>query len=478
MKNYRSISVATKEECLNSEYSYALSLDFEPTVKDLEKIRDLAKKSTLVLKRYQPAGEDSSLFESEKLNSIQKFNTLVFGDSGLTNINFLIKFYKPQETSTSSGDVIENLEVIVRVGSTVSGEIVEISSPSITIESSEVPEDRIGGRREQFKSPDEVIIKESYQKYTSRVSQLVEDQDMVLLMGECGVSDSKKTWGFWVKDFEDISGYEKFGLCLYSNDLCILKYNVSNQEYCISSLTISGPYGNHDYKLGEIDIPDKSTFYGIRGPNIIYTTEDYYWIYSMYNLGRYNNTGYRIKRIVNNFPNHLISSPWDIGALKFSNSYDIFNKLESLSSLEFFQERDEFLGMSGGKYKIKYGDNSEIYYFGSSGYVIDNTGNISWINDNLMMYREGSKIELVPKLYDVARLFKDGDRIIQVNEEDPNYYVQISLFDPQGTLKNEKRILLDGLRRKPWRKQFPDLDSIIPFRGLIFYRENDKLLLY
>ena len=95
-----------------------------------------------------------------------------------------------------------------------------------------------------------------------------------------------------------------------------------------------------------------------------------------------------------------------------------------------------------------------------------------------MMYREGSKIELVPKLYDVARLFKDGDRIIQVNEEDPNYYVQISLFDPQGTLKNEKRILLDGLRRKPWRKQFPDLDSIIPFRGLIFYRENDKLLLY
>lgn len=478
MKNYRSISIATKEECLNSEYSYAVSLDFEPTVKDLEKIRDLAKKSTLILKRYQPAEINSSLFESNELDSVHEFNTLVFGDSGLSNINFLVKFYKPQETSTASGDVIKNLEVMVQVSSSVSGEIIEIVSPSLTIESVEIPKDRIGGEREQFKSPTEKIVKESYQKYTSRVSQLVEDPDMVLLMGECGVSNSKHSWGFWIKDSEDISGYEKFGICLYSNDLCVLKYNSSNQEYCISSLTLSGPYGNHDYKLGYITLPSDSTFYGIYGPNIIYTTEDYYWIYSLYNLGRYNTSGYRIKRMVNNVPNNLITSPWEVGALKFLDSYNFFKRLESLSSLEFFQERDEFLGIVGEKYKVRYGDQSEIYYFGTSGYTIDNTKNISWINDSLMLYREGSNIEFIPKLYDVSRILKDGNTILIVNDEDPNYYKQISLFNPYGTLDNNRRVLLDGLRRKPWRKQFPDLDSIIPFKGLIFYRENDKLLLY
>ena len=211
MKNYRSISVSTKEECLNSEYSYAMTLDFEPTVKDLDTIRELAKKSTLILRRKDEAGEDSSLFESGTLDRVHSFNTLVFGDSGLENINFLIKFYKPQETSTVSGDIIENLEVLVSIESTVSGESIEIMSPSLTIDSIESIE-RIGGRREQFKSPNEEIVKESYQKYTSRVSQLVEDPDMVLLMGECGVSNNKKSWRFWVSDSEDISGYEEFGI--------------------------------------------------------------------------------------------------------------------------------------------------------------------------------------------------------------------------------------------------------------------------
>ena len=95
-----------------------------------------------------------------------------------------------------------------------------------------------------------------------------------------------------------------------------------------------------------------------------------------------------------------------------------------------------------------------------------------------MLYREGSKIELVPKLYDITRIFKDGDRIIIVDEEDPNNFTYTTLFNPNLTLENEKRVLLDGLRRKPWRIQFPDLDSIIPFKGLIFYKENNKLLLY
>lgn len=477
MKNYRSISVSTKEECLNSEYSYALTLDFEPTVKDLDTIRGLAKKSTLILRRNGEAGEDSSLFESGTLDDVHSFNTLAFGDSELENINFLIKFYKPQETSTVSGDIIENLEVLVSIESTVSGESIEVMSPSLTIDSTESLE-RIGGRREQFKGPNEEIVKESYQKYTSRVSQLVEDPDMVLLMGECGVSSNKKSWRFWVSDSEDISGYEEFGICLYSNDLCVLKYNRSNQEYCITSLSTPGPYGNHDYKLGYITIPQGATFYGLCGPNIIYTTEDYYWIYSMYNLDRQNTTGYMVKRIVNNVPNHLVTGSWEISALRFLDSYSLFEKLNSLSALEFFQERDEFLGIVGGKYKVRYGDSSEIYYFGSSGYTIDNTGNITWINDNLMLYREDSKIELVPKLYDVTRIFKDGNRIIMVDDEDPNNFTYITLFDPNLTLENEKRALLDGLRRKPWRVQFPNLDSIIPFKGLIFYKENNKLLLY
>lgn len=478
MKSYRAIPLATKDECLASEYSYALELSIEPTVKDLNLIRELSKECKFKLSRHQEPNKDSSLFESEDLEEAKTFNTLVFGDSGLENITFIIKFYKSQETVSVSGDIIKSLDILVNIDSTVSDEQINVVSPSLTIEGIE-EEERIDTDRYKFKPINETITKESYQKFTSRVSQLVEDKEMVMLMGECGISTSEKTWGFWIKEEEDITGFEEIGICIYSEDLCVLKYNKEDKEYSLSSLTKSGPYGNLDYKVGYITVPNSSEYYGICGPNIIYTTEDYYWIYSIYNLGRYSTNGYRVKRVVNNSPNFLITSPWVIyGSLKFSDSYSFYSKLESLSGLTFYQERDEFLGSWEGKYKMRYGDQSEIHYFEGLGYTIDNTGNISWINDNLMLYREKNKIAFVPKLYEVSRIYKDGSKILIVNEEDYNEYSIITLFDPKGSLSSYNRVVLDGLRKKPWKTQFPDLDNIIFFRGLVFYKENNKLLLY
>lgn len=478
MKSYRAIPLATKDECLASEYSYALELSIEPTVKDLDKIRKLAKDSNLILTRDQSPNENSSQFQSETLTEAKTFNTLVFGDSGLKNITFIIKFYKTQKTVSISEDIIKRLTVQVTIDSTVSEDQINELSPSLTISGIE-EKDRIGIERYNFKPLDETIEKESYQKFTSRVSQLVEDKEMVTLMGECGISTCNKTWGFWIKEEEDISGFDEIGICFYNEDLCVLKYNKNSQEYNLSSLTKSGPYGNLDYKVGYITTPTSSQYYGLCGSNIIYLTEDYYLVYSIYNLGRYNTSGYKIRRVVNNSPNFLITSPWSLSSrLEFSNSYDFYGDLESLSGLTLYQDRDEFLGMVGNKYKMRYGDQSELYYIGKIGHTIDNTGNISWINDNLMFYREGNEIAFIPKLYEISRIFKEGSRLLIVNEEDYNEYSVILLFNPGNQLSSYNKVILDGLRKKPWKIKFPNLNNIIFFRGLIFYKENDKLLLY
>ena len=477
MKSYRAIPLSTKNDCLASEYSYALELSFEPTIKDLDLIRELSKESKFILSR-KSISENSSIFGVENLEKGYVFNTLVFGDMGLNNINFIIKFYKPQETVSASGDIIKSFDIIVNINSTVSdGQISDIT-PSLTIEGIK-EESRIGLELYKFKPRDFTITKESYQKFTSRVNQLVSDNDMAMLMGECGVSTSRKNWSFWIKEEEEISGFDKIGICVYSEDLCVLKYNLQTHEYSLSSLTKSGPYGNLDYKVGYISVPDSSEYYGIYGSNIIYTTDDFYLVYSIYNLGKNTAQGYKIKKVINNYPNLLITSSWLIGGgLEFLASYDLFNRLESLTNLKFFQERDEFLGSLGGKYKIRFGNKSEIYYFDDLGYTIDNTENIIWINENLMLYREKENITFIPRIYDLSRVYKEDDKILISNEEDHNQRETFTLFNPMESLDNHQRIILDGPRKKPWKTQFPKLDSIIPFRGLIFYTENDKLLLY
>ena len=484
--NYRTLSIGTKSDCLNSEYAYVLDLDFEPTLSNLDKLKETIKNNcNLVLNRISSTS-DISIFENEKdITSVIKFNTIVFGNSDLSVIGFIIRFLKIQETSTISRNIIKKL--IAKVKINVDKNIDDESLISFELSTKDVidsPQNRIGTLDYQYKPKELIINKENYQKYTSRINQLMENEEMAMIMGECGVSNKNESWRFWVKEKESIEGFNEISVCFYEDDLCCLKFDTKECYYEITSLTKDGHFGTYSYKSGQISPPENSTFYKLVGPNIIYTTDNSYHIYPISNLNNFIKVGYQVEKEQSNIPYKLINNPWNIsGYLEFSTITDIFNKFNSILQLDLKEERDEVIETTGGGIKINYGIKSEECYISNSGYLINNTDLLYWITYNLAIISDDdSNIYLVPKLYDKTRIFYDSKQNIIIRDEEDynNTYVisKININNSYKSLDPKYRIILDGLRRKPFRITFPSPSNMITFRGLIFYKNNNYLYLY
>ena len=551
LENYRSLVIGTRDDCLSCKNAYAIDvhedgLDLESSsqLKDIKNILNekLSENNVLTLERLNEVDDntEASIFGRSDLKRVYEFDMVIFGS--LDNIAAVIKFTNIQTTSTLSDDIIENikLKLSVKSNSIKEGESGPISLIVSFSGVSELKSKRTGIELYQFKSESYNIIPESYSKYTSRINQVLEDSDMAIISGECGIYGNSGSWGFWIRDYEDLEGFNKVGICFLNReegtDICSLKFNTKSGHYDLTSLVKNNYYGNSkSYRSGRI-IPesDKYKFYKILGSNIIYLSDSYYYVYSIS-----DDISYKIPRVLNGFPNLLVSNPWDLPSpLKFETSSSIFKKLEviSTSDLSFDRGRDSFKESIGSWYKLDYGTLLEDLYVGPRGTIHDKTKKLIPISENLMLYTDGLRYSFVPRAFEITYVCKASDFIsIKKNEEisgrkrkklppywrdyfEPYNEKSISNIDKDNDLwryenKDEVfefkstdliigvnssylnidaieigtkykdlnpsyRIILDGLRRKPFRITFPDPSTIIPFCGLIFYIEDNKLYLY
>ena len=522
--NYKSLIIGTRDDCLSCKYAYAITLNLEPKSSELVEIKKKLKEyiyngEVLILEKLERISDETTIFEKRDLSKAYTFNSVIFGNQD--SIVAIVKFFNPQSTSTLSDDIIENvrLELTINPGEQEENNTELIKLVISFSGNSEIISERNGISIYQFKPSNYDVQTEAYNKYTSRIGQLLEDPKMAIISGECGVSGNSGSCGFWIRDYEEISGFDKVTVCLWNSDVCVLKYDTSTCKYELNSMTKDNIYGKSwSYKSGRISILGGFSFHSLLGTNIIYSDDFYYHIYSIS-----DNISYKVPKFENGFPTSLVSDPWGLPhPLLFMSSSSVFERIKIIapSEINFDRGRDSFLKKTGSWYKLNYGSPSIIIYIGPRGIVYDYSGNLMPLTENLFLYNSENKVAFIPINEEITSVseasdliskiittrkripkkkwvagdegsytidngvytYSSGKEVISFRETDiiingKNSIETVKKGTKYENLNSYHRIIIDGLRRKPFRISFPDPNKIITLCGLIFYIEDNKLFL-
>ncbi len=500
--NYRIIPIGTSSDYLGSTVVYAMNLKFDPSKENLEKIRELIGnmnyEAKLIEDSASPSNSKEKTFITEtELNDIITFNTLVFATN--FNINLLVRFLNTQKTETLSGEEIKNLSVKIIISLDENEESISIIVPSISLNDISSWKN-FGEELYNFKEKNYNRSIDCYQKYTSRIDQLINDPDMMLINGECGISSSTESYGFWLNTETNISGFDNFCFCSFSNDFCLLKYNIKDRYFRITSLTKKGEFGDLTYIQGSLGF-ESNSFYTLSGTNIIFKNSNYF---KVYHIDENSNSIYVYTHPLkdsNNSPFYLIHDPWELSSpLEFKTASEIFEELnvgltedQKLSS-QNQNSRVESIEHLGGWIKIVQ-EGYPVKYVGKSGILLTNLDHdIKPINNTLFLHsfilggtREHYYFDFIPMIYETE--------FVDYNAQNAQTTItnletgETEKIDSIGTLRLEYKnlskyykVLIDGLRRKPLKTvtltQEGKLDNILTFRGLIYYMNDDKLVLF
>lgn len=499
--NYKTFYTSTPkklEECPIIYFCNKSSLDFNLSLKTLDKLREALLKDENLDSKFCVRGKDNLFTKS--LEGMEKFSfdMIVYCSSPLdetsnTIIGYTI-FSEPQKVYTVSGNSFGQLIISIsfnREENTESELLIDILN---TFGLTQLEHDFTGNNGYNFPTSGDYKTPEfSYIRYTNKLSDLNHDPSLISLTDSGVAYNNGQDYSkLFIRQGISVErdSYTNFYLSTFKNDLVICKFNIVDGSYCISSLTRTNKFGKpYDYLSGFVDTKV------ISGCYILCYAYSYLIFWNDYNLS------YIVYLLEENSYLTLSKSDNETGG----NKYVIVDPCDPSGSYQYISDTDLItlikktcitpikksqsgvytvdLDKNNYTYKQKIGSwwelqrSNNIYYYLSPYGCISSTLRMEIINDRLFKTYDGIffpiefghtyKYPVHGYPRDLTTLKKVGVKI------DPT-----TIWD---NLTKTQDCLLDGLRRKPIRSRecFPRNSEIIGYLyGMTFYIENGLLYCY
>lgn len=482
------------EECPIIYFYNRTKLDFDLSLNTLNKLKsNLSKENNLV---FCVRGKDNLFTKS--LDKLERFSfdliiycssALDFNNDSNTIIGYTI-FSEPQKVYTSSGKSFGKLIVSLsfdREKDEDSELLIEILN---TFKITQTETDFSGNNGYNFpqSTGDFQKPESSYVRYTNKLSDLKNDSTLISLT-DSGISyeSGKKYSRLFIIDGipVDQDVYTNFFIGTYNKDIVLCRFNISDGNFCVSSLTKLNKFKKpYDYISGFIDISKISgcELLGFAYSYLIFWDNDNF-NYIIYFLNDGSNISFPRNDTETGSVNYLITDYTDPeGKYIYMSDTDLIEEIKKTCITPI---RNSKVDLDGKNYTFKQKIGSwwellrtgNIYYYLSPYGCVSSTLRMNIINDRLFETQDGIFFPIEfghTYKYPVHKYPRDLTLLQKVG-------VKIKPSDLWENLNKTQECLLDGLRRKPIRSRdcFPKKSKIIgSLYGIIFYIENGLLYCY
>lgn len=482
------------EECPIIYFHSKSKLDFDLSLGTLGKLKkSLSGEDKLV---SCTRGEDNLFTKSLRGFENFSFDLIVYCSSALdfnndnnTIIGYTI-FSEPQRVYTSSGNSFGKLIISLsfdREEDEDSDLLIEILN---TFKITQTEADFSGNNGYSFPlSTDDFQKPEtSYIRYTNKLSDLKNDTSLISLT-DSGISynggESYSKFFIMQEVSVDQEIYTHFFIGTYKNDIVLCKFNISDGNFCISSLTKLNKFKKpYDYLSGFVDVSIISgcELLGYSYSYLIFWDNDNF-NYIVYFLEDGSNIVFPRTDANTGSVNYLVTDYTDPeGKYFYMSDSELIEEIRKTCIIPIKNSKID-LDKKNYTFKQKIGSwwellrTGNIYYYLSPYGCVSSTLRMNIINDRLFETQDEIFFPIEfghTYKYPVHSYPRDLTLLQKVG-------IKIKPTELWKNLDRTQECLLDGLRRKPIRSRncFPKKSTIIgSLYGIIFYIENGFLYCY